>query len=72
VKTALDPTPFHDSHSLLEFPKLLTDLGYKYTQMTPHADFIPFFNHPTAEDEAAGDTLRLVHADTMDHLRVSL
>ena len=51
VKIALDPTPFHSTHSLLEFPALAADLGYKYLQMTPHADMIPFFNHPKADDE---------------------
>ncbi|WP_138275628.1 sugar phosphate isomerase/epimerase family protein [Rhodoluna limnophila] len=51
VKIALDPTPFHSTHSLLEFPALAADLGYKYLQMTPHADMIPFFNHPKADDD---------------------
>jgi myo-inositol catabolism protein IolH len=54
VKFALDPTPFHHSHSLLEFPRVVADLGYKYMQMTPHADFIPFYNHPKADDELVG------------------
>jgi myo-inositol catabolism protein IolH len=51
VKIALDPTPFHHTHKLLEFPKLAAELGYKYLQMTPHADFIPFFNHARADDD---------------------
>ena len=50
MKIALDPTPFHHSHSLLEFPRLVKDLGYDHLQMTPHPDFIPFFNHPKADD----------------------
>ncbi len=50
MKIALDPTPFHQTHSLLEFPKLAKDLGYDYLQLTPHPDFIPFFNHPKADD----------------------
>ena len=50
MKIALDPTPFHHSHSLLEFPALAADLGYRYLQMTPHADMIPFFRHPKADD----------------------
>ena len=54
MKIALDPTPFHHSHSLLEFPKVVADLGYKYMQMTPHPDFIPFYNHPKADDELVG------------------
>lgn len=51
MKIALDPTPFHGTHSLLEFPALVKELGYDYMQMTPHPDFIPFFNHPKADDE---------------------
>lgn len=51
MKIALDPTPFHHTHSPLEFPRVAADLGYKYLQLTPHPDFIPFFNHPKADDE---------------------
>ncbi|MBT5398681.1 MAG: sugar phosphate isomerase/epimerase [Micrococcales bacterium] len=51
VKIALDPTPFHHTHKLLEFPRLAAELGYKYLQMSPHADFIPFFNHARADDD---------------------
>lgn len=51
MKIALDPTPFHHTHKLLEFPAVAAELGFKYLQMTPHPDFIPFFNHPKADDE---------------------
>lgn len=51
MKYALDPTPFHRTHSLLEFPRLAADLGFDWLQMTPHPDFIPFFNHPKADDD---------------------
>jgi myo-inositol catabolism protein IolH len=51
VKIALDPTPFHHSHNLLEFPRVAAELGYKYLQLTPHADMIPFYNHPKADDD---------------------
>ena len=54
LKIALDPTPFHHSHTLLELPQVVADLGYKYMQMTPHSDFIPFYNHPKADDELVG------------------
>jgi myo-inositol catabolism protein IolH len=54
VRIALDPTPFHHSHSLLEFPRVAADLGYEWLQLTPHADFIPFFNHPKADDDLVG------------------
>ena len=51
MKIALDPTPFHHSHDVLEFPRVAADLGYKYLQLTPHKDMIPFYNHPKADDE---------------------
>jgi myo-inositol catabolism protein IolH len=55
VKIALDPTPFHHSHSLLEFPKVAKDLGYDWLQLTPHPDMMPFFHHPKADDELVRD-----------------
>jgi myo-inositol catabolism protein IolH len=50
VKIALDPTPFHHSNSLLEFPEVAARAGYEWLQVTPHPDLIPFFNHPKADD----------------------
>lgn len=55
MKIALDPTPFHSTHSLLEFPQLAADLGYKYLQLTPHQDLLPFFTHPKADDQLVAD-----------------
>ena len=51
VKIALDPTPLHHTHSLLELPRKVAELGYDHLQLTPHADFIPFFRHPKADDD---------------------
>lgn len=51
VKIALDPTPFHHSHSLLELPRVAAECGYEWLQLTPHPDMIPFFNHPKADDD---------------------
>ena len=51
VKIALDPTPFHHTNSLLEFPEVAARAGYKWLQVTPHPDLIPFFNHPKADDD---------------------
>ena len=51
VRIALDPTPFHHSNSLLEFPVVAAECGYEWLQLTPHADMIPFFNHPKADDD---------------------
>jgi len=50
MKIALDPTPFHHTHSLMEFPAIAREAGYEFLQLTPHPDFIPFFNHPKAND----------------------
>ncbi|AUI51983.1 sugar phosphate isomerase/epimerase family protein [Arthrobacter crystallopoietes] len=55
MKIALDPTPFHHSHSVLEFPKVAAELGYKYIQLTPHKDVLPFFTHPKADDALVAD-----------------
>jgi len=54
VKIALDPTPFHSTHELLEFPRLVADLGYEWMQLTPHPDFIPFHRRARADDELVG------------------
>ena len=51
VKIALDPTPLHHSHSLLELPAAVRALGYDHLQLTPHRDMIPFFRHPKADDD---------------------
>jgi myo-inositol catabolism protein IolH len=50
-KIALDPTPFHATHGLLDFPDVAARLGYEHIQLTPRPDFIPFFGHPRADDE---------------------
>ncbi|GLI27898.1 protein iolH [Agromyces rhizosphaerae] len=50
VRIALDPTPYHHDHGLLEFPEVAARLGYEHLQLTPHVDFSPFFRHPRADD----------------------
>lgn len=62
VRIALDPTPFHHDHALLDFPDLVARLGYDAMQLTPHADFAPFFRHPRA-DRALVAALRTRAAD---------
>lgn len=53
VRIALDPTPYHHDHALLDFPDVAARLGYEYLHLTPHADFAPFFRHPKADDALA-------------------
>jgi myo-inositol catabolism protein IolH len=48
VKLALDPymlrtVPLH------ELPALVASLGYRYIELSPRSDFIPFFVHPRAD-----------------------
>jgi myo-inositol catabolism protein IolH len=45
VKIALDPYMLRKV-PLLELPRLVADLGYRYIEMSPRDDFLPFFLHP--------------------------
>jgi len=54
VKIAYDPTPLHHDFPLLEFPDVVARLGFAHMQLTPHADFAPFFRHPKADDALVG------------------
>ncbi|HEY0374723.1 MAG TPA: sugar phosphate isomerase/epimerase [Amnibacterium sp.] len=51
VTIALDPTPYHATHGLLDFADKAAQLGYEWYQLTPHVDFLPFFRHPRVDDE---------------------
>jgi myo-inositol catabolism protein IolH len=48
VKVALDPYMFRTT-PLLELPGLVADLGYRYIELSPREDFIPFFRHPRVD-----------------------
>jgi myo-inositol catabolism protein IolH len=50
VKIALDPYMFR-STALLELPALVAELGYEYIELSPREDFMPFFQHPRADDD---------------------
>jgi myo-inositol catabolism protein IolH len=49
VKIALDPYMFRTT-PLLELPGLVADLGYRYIELSPRDDFIPFFRHPRVDN----------------------
>jgi myo-inositol catabolism protein IolH len=49
VKIALDPYMLRNSVPLLELPRTVAELGYRYIEMSPRDDFLPFFNHPRAD-----------------------
>lgn len=51
VRIALDPTPYNDSVHLLDFPDLVTRLGYSYLQLTPNPDFGRHFHYPKVDGD---------------------
>ena len=60
MKIALDPYMFRTT-PLPELPALVARLGYRYIELSPREDFIPFFRHPrvdTATVRAFKDALR--------------
>ena len=50
MKLALDPQMFYSTHSVLELPDVVARMGYSWMELSPKADFIPFFGHPRADD----------------------
>jgi myo-inositol catabolism protein IolH len=48
VKIALDPYMFR-TVPLADLPGLVADLGYRYIELSPREDFIPFFKHPRVD-----------------------
>ena len=48
MKIALDPYMFRRV-PLTDLPGLVADLGYSYIELSPRADFLPFFVHPRAD-----------------------
>jgi myo-inositol catabolism protein IolH len=48
VKVALDPYMLRRV-PLLDLPRLVSDLGYRYIELSPRDDFLPFFLHPRAD-----------------------
>ena len=48
MKIALDPYMLRKV-PLLELPRLVSDLGYRYIELSPRDDFLPFFLHPRVD-----------------------
>jgi len=48
MRIALDPYMFR-STPLTELPGLVADLGYRYLELSPREDLIPFFRHPRVD-----------------------
>jgi myo-inositol catabolism protein IolH len=50
MQLTLDPYMFRKV-PLTELPGLVSELGYKYIELSPRDDFMPFFLHPRADRE---------------------
>jgi len=48
MKIALDPYMLRHV-PLTELPGVVADLDYRYIELSPREDFLPFFNHPRAD-----------------------
>jgi len=62
VKLALDPQMFYATTSVTDLPDIVASLGYEWMELSPKADFIPFFRYPRA-DSASVALLRKKAAD---------
>lgn len=54
MKIALDPYMLRKV-PLIDLPRLVADLGYRYIELSPRDDFMPFFLHPRADKHVVAD-----------------
>ncbi len=50
MKLALDPQMFYSSSSVYQLPDIVASLGYDWMELSPKADFVPFFKYPRIDD----------------------
>jgi myo-inositol catabolism protein IolH len=50
MKLALDSQMFYSSSSVYELPDIVARCGYDWMELSPKADFIPFFRYPRVDD----------------------
>ena len=62
MKLALDPQMFFSTSTVWELPDIVAGLGYERMELSPKADFIPFFKYPRVDD-AGVRKLKKVAAD---------
>ena len=62
MKLALDPQMFFSTSTVWELPDIVASLGYQHMELSPKADFIPFFKYPRVDD-AGVKKLKKVAAD---------
>ena len=62
MKLALDPQMFFSTSSVYELPDMVARCGYDWMELSPKADFVPFFRYPRVDD-AGVRRLKKVAAD---------
>ena len=62
MKLALDPQMFYATSSVYELPDIVASMGYDWMELSPKADFIPFFRYPRV-DNAGVKKLRKIASD---------
>jgi len=50
VKLALDPQMYYSTSTVHELPDHVARLGYEWMELSPKADFVPFFKYPRIDD----------------------
>ncbi|OXM75309.1 MULTISPECIES: sugar phosphate isomerase/epimerase family protein [Amycolatopsis] len=59
MKIALDPYMLRDL-PMREMVRTVADIGYEYLELSPRADFMPFFLHPRADDDKVAELKRVL------------
>lgn len=62
MKLALDPQMYYSTSTVYELPDHVARLGYEWMELSPKADFVPFFKYPRIDD-AGVRRLRKVASD---------
>src|SRR6478672_13778141 len=50
MKLAPDPQMYYSTHTVHELPDIVARLGYEWMELSPKADFVPFFKYPRIDD----------------------
>ena len=50
MKLALDPQMYYSTNTVYELPDHVARLGYEWMELSPKADFVPFFKYPRIDD----------------------
>ena len=50
MKLALDPQMFFATSSVYDLPDIVARCGFDWMELSPKADFIPFFRYPRVDD----------------------